>query len=444
MLNPRKTSFLYYCLFTAVKWYFHLFYKKVIITGRTNIPENVPLIFAANHQNALMDALAILFAVNRPVVFLARADIFKKASVARLLYFLKILPVFRMRDGIDNMSNNTAIFEKTVEVLEAGLPIGILPEGTHTDIKHLQPLKKGICRIAFMAAESSAFKLNLNIVPVGIDYAHYQHAGTPLLINFGTPIAAGNYYTLYRENQQKAITMLRDDLAVAIKKEMIDVADNEYYTSTLTAALVYCDTYLLRTNTSPDYIHRFRAAQTLVNTLEEAYERDNSVKDKLRNSVADYLHLLKSQRLRDEQIARPYNLSALIMQACISVLVAPIHLTGILINYLPYTIPARFTKRIKDPQFVSSVNFGLSFLTFLIWYILLNTFILVYTANILIAASVTTVGVLSGLTAFYHYKRLLRVLAHLRAYRLMTTKAALYAHLCNARAAITQIVGGIV
>ncbi|MBK6965724.1 MAG: hypothetical protein IPH20_17820 [Bacteroidales bacterium] len=87
-------------------------------------------------------------------------------------------------------------------MLQSGVPLGILPEGTHTDIKHLQTLKKGICRIAFQAAETSGFGINIHIVPVGIDYAHYQNAGTHLLLNYGTPVEVGAYHELYNENPQ--------------------------------------------------------------------------------------------------------------------------------------------------------------------------------------------------------------------------------------------------
>ena len=42
-------------------WHNNVFYRKVIILGRENINPDHHLIFAPNHQNALMDALAVLF-----------------------------------------------------------------------------------------------------------------------------------------------------------------------------------------------------------------------------------------------------------------------------------------------------------------------------------------------------------------------------------------------
>ena len=97
--NIEKASVFYKLLSVSAKFFFNLFYRRFIIVGRENIPEGQQVIFAANHQNALMDALAMLFAYGKPVVFLARADIFKKALVANVLYFLKNIPVISTLDG---------------------------------------------------------------------------------------------------------------------------------------------------------------------------------------------------------------------------------------------------------------------------------------------------------------------------------------------------------
>ena len=90
-------------------WHNNVFYRKVIVLGRENINPDDPVIFAPNHQNALMDALAVLFTNKGQNVFLARADIFKRKSIAAVLYFLKILPVYRIRDGFSSLKGNDEI-----------------------------------------------------------------------------------------------------------------------------------------------------------------------------------------------------------------------------------------------------------------------------------------------------------------------------------------------
>jgi len=387
-----------------VKLFFKLFYRRITITGNERIPEDVPVIFAANHQNALMDALAMLFAANRPVVFLARADIFKNARTAKLLNFLKIFPVYRIRDGIETMGNNSLIFDKTVQVLQSNTPLGILPEGSHNNIKHLQPLKKGICRIAFQTAESSNFKLNIHIVPVGLDYTNYQNAGTHLLVNYGEPIAIAGYYDQYRENPQKAIAQLRDDLAIAIKKEMIHVENAEYYTPITSLAEILIPDYLTANGLKDTRSTRFTATREIINRIETAAAQNKLDLQDLKEQTNSYIMLLEQYKLKNKLFESPLPSGWMLFVSVIfSVLLLPFHLYGMIFNYLPYKIPVIFTRKIKDPQFISSLNFGLGFVTFLIWYLILLVVLLIFSGSLLITVVSLISFPFAGLFTFYHY-----------------------------------------
>jgi 1-acyl-sn-glycerol-3-phosphate acyltransferase len=113
-----KWSLFYEILRWFVRIAHRLFYSSVVVIGKENIPEGVPVIFAPNHQNALMDPLAIVCTLPDQVVFLARADIFSNKIARFFLRFLKILPVYRIRDGKENLDNNQYIFDLSVEVLK--------------------------------------------------------------------------------------------------------------------------------------------------------------------------------------------------------------------------------------------------------------------------------------------------------------------------------------
>src|SRR3989339_838281 len=117
--NIEKYSAGYALLkFVAGLWHNNVFYRKVIVIGQENLNPDHHIIFAPNHQNALMDALAVLFTNEGHNVFLARADIFRKNMIASILYFLKILPVYRMRDGFSSLKGNEEIFTKTIDVIK--------------------------------------------------------------------------------------------------------------------------------------------------------------------------------------------------------------------------------------------------------------------------------------------------------------------------------------
>ena len=217
--NIEKFDFFYHLLRSYVGfWHNYIYYRKVIVFGKERIDWSVPNIFAPNHQNALMDALAVLCTLKKQLIFLARADIFKKKSVARILYAFKMLPVFRIRDGYENLKQNDDTFHDTYRVMQHNTGIAILPEGNHAGFRRLRQLKKGICRIAFQAGEASDFKMDVKIVPVGLEFSHYWLFRQVLTVVYGHPISVSEYYDTYRENPTKGLLELRDRHSLELKK----------------------------------------------------------------------------------------------------------------------------------------------------------------------------------------------------------------------------------
>lgn len=438
--NIEHTPVWYRLLYALANLFFRLFYRRITITGKQHIPKEEQLIFASNHQNALMDALAMLFAYGKPVVFLARADIFKNQRIARLLYFLKILPVFRPRDGAETMNQNYETFARTSRVLNAGVPIAILPEGTHSPIKKLQPLKKGICRIAFLTAESQDFKSDILIVPVGIDYTHYSRAGTELLVNYGEPIHVADYYPIYRENPQKAILQLRDRLAEAIKPLMIHVEQEEYYHTIQQLLLINRENGGKTEPGENKRFHHFAADRDFISRLNRAAATDPTLMPALKQACNSYFSLLSHYKLRDRLFHRPQaGLLKTIFQALLSLLLMPVHLAGMIFNYLPYKLPVRFTKKVKDKQFLSSLHYGLGLVHFFFWYLIAGIILGLTTGNFIITISVLIFLVVSGLFAFYHYIILKVLIGRFRLLMLKTTGNEGYHRIITAREAILQL-----
>ena len=149
----------------------YLSYRKIQVTGLENVPKDGAVMLAPNHSNALMDAMVILRTRRTPTVFGARADLFGNPVVAKLLTFLKILPMVRKRDGLRNVLRNVDIQEDILEVMEDGVPFCMFAEGTHRAKHSLLPVGKGIFRIAIDAARR--FDKPVYVVPVGLDYSDY-------------------------------------------------------------------------------------------------------------------------------------------------------------------------------------------------------------------------------------------------------------------------------
>ena len=170
-----------------VKIALHLYFKKITVSGRRNIPKNVPIILVANHQNALIDPLLLATNTSLRPWFLTRASVFKNPIAAKILHFIRMLPVYRVRDGFSTIQQNQKTFEATFEVLKANGTVIIFAEGSHSLVRNLRPLSKGFTRMAFGLKEKYP-ESNPVILPVTLEFSAHQRTGSRVRINFGEPI----------------------------------------------------------------------------------------------------------------------------------------------------------------------------------------------------------------------------------------------------------------
>lgn len=398
-------------------WHNNVFYRKVIVLGRDNIDPERPLIFAPNHQNALMDALAVLFTMKGQPIFLARADIFKKKFIANILYFLKMLPVYRIRDGFRSVVGNDEIFDKTIDVLRNKRGLVVLPEGNHDGHRRLRQLKKGICRIAFQSEEASDFKLNIAIIPVGLEFTHYTRYRQVLTVIYGKPIEVSEYHESYRKNPEIALNELRSRLSDEMKKIIVHIESEEDYEAIDELRTIVNGRYsdkirlpkLFRDRMLIEKINRLKIKDLPL--YRKICELSLVVKKKTEELKTDYRFLAKKRH------PLHWHLAGLVGLA----LTFPLFLYGNLFNLTFLQIPNMQSQKIKDIQFRSSVKYGISvgialILTPII-LILLLIFIPIWWIALLIFISIP----LTGLFAWTYYLLARRINGGFRIRKLIRT-----------------------
>jgi len=355
-------------------------YFRTKVHNFKNVPKDDIIIYAPNHQNALMDALAILATVHTEPVFLARADIFKKKTIEKILTFLRILPIYRIRDGKESLGNNEAIFRKTIDVLKNKNGLVILPEGTHGDKRRLKTLKKGIARIAFEAEEANDFKLDIKIVPVGLDWTGYINFRSRLFVNYGEPISVSEYYEEYKKNPPRGMNLLRERVSKELKKYMIHIESEEYYDMFDQIRNIYLPNMIkkmgFKKNKQPN---QFYAQKEIIDKLEK-FEKHNPEETKvLSEKTQRYGQLLKKLNFRHWVVQKDkYSCLGILSQIILMIPLFPLYLIGGIMNYLPYKVPVWASNKIKDTQFISSVRNVVCLIVFPLYYILLivaSTFI---------------------------------------------------------------------
>jgi 1-acyl-sn-glycerol-3-phosphate acyltransferase len=354
----HKRNFIYYNIYPYVRMFFFHFYGKVQVKGLENIPKGQPVIFAPNHQNALMDALIVLFASPQDVVFLARADIFNSRAMAFFINSLKVLPVFRQRDGAQELGKNEEIFDISVNTLKHHHHMCVMPEGNHGHQRKLRAFGKGIFRIAFTAQEDHGSEPFVKIVPVGIDMSDYVKQNASLFLNFGEPMEMSDYWEQYQEAAPRAINAAKKDLIDNLKPLMIHIDTDEYYQTLMDIREIFNDS--------------MRAAK-------EAEAGDSKMKA-IADKVMQYKKGLEDMNIRD-WVVREKGIGALKSLGLHLglILTFPLFLYGYLTNILPYWLPVRMVRNLKDRQFHSSVKLGLAVLIlFPLWYFIMSLLVLIF------------------------------------------------------------------
>ncbi|MDR2816592.1 MAG: 1-acyl-sn-glycerol-3-phosphate acyltransferase [Proteiniphilum sp.] len=207
--------------------------KLVFVGRKENVSKNRPVIFAPNHRNALIDALTPVYAGHhrKQVVFLARAHIFKQRFAAWLLRGMRIMPVFRIRDGKDNLNKNNEIFDHAARILKKNNPLALFPEARHNPKQSLLPIQKAVPRIVLPTESSLGFQLRSRIVPDSIYYRNISGFLSDAYITFGAPIEVSGYKDMYNENPGLAINHLRQEPENRLKSMTVNMLSNrlKYY-----------------------------------------------------------------------------------------------------------------------------------------------------------------------------------------------------------------------
>jgi len=188
------------------------YFKKIEVLNSDSIPKTQPVLILGNHQNALLDALIIATTNKRFAFFLTRASVFNNPVISNILKSLNMIPVFRIRDGWNNLTNNNAVFQSCAELINNNEAIAIFPEGNHNLKRMVRPLSKGFTRIVFDALDKNP-DLNLQLVPVGLNYQKPEHFGDSVSVIYGNPKAVNQFISDDRnESVIKLKTTIFNDL----------------------------------------------------------------------------------------------------------------------------------------------------------------------------------------------------------------------------------------
>lgn len=183
-------------------------FYRVRVEGRAGVPDDGPVILAANHRSFL-DSLFLPLVLGRRVTFVAKAEYFDDRKTAWFFRGCGQIPI--RREG--GTASERALASAT-DVLQRKKVFAIYPEGTRT--------RDGLLHKGHTGAARLALRCNAPIIPIGLvgtDDVQPVDARLPRLfrrvtIRFGEPIEPGRYAEA--TNDRLALRELTDEVMYEI------------------------------------------------------------------------------------------------------------------------------------------------------------------------------------------------------------------------------------
>lgn len=389
-----------------------LSYREISYVGLDRIPKDGAVIYAPNHTGTLMDAMVLLAMDNYPKVFVARADIFKNPKIAKILTFLKIMPIMRMRDGIEEVKRNNETIERAVDVLRDKVPFCIFPEGQHQTKFSTLPLSKGIFRIAFQAQELMP-ETPLYIVPVGIRYGNFFRFRSTVRIQIGNPINVCDFFKENSElNTQEQMNVMRVMLEERMRDSIFYIPNDEDYEATLevcAAVVSRQKKHLRRENSKLRGMEAYFAANNLsVKQIQEMKHSNPERTQRLMNLGREAKQMRTKENISLKSVAVRFPILSRVLKSIIFILLLPYTLLTTICS-LPITLICNFLNgKFKDSAFHNSVRF---LINLVVWPILMIIYAaLAYALLPWQTALILTLAILPSPLVVHDGYRLVRIL----------------------------------
>lgn len=320
-----------------------------------------------------MDGVLLSVLLRSRLSLLARGDVFKKLTANKALRSMRLLPIYRMEDGAGNeqAAKNQQTFNECYEIFRKNGMVLIFPEGYCVSERRLRPMKKGAAKMTFEAIEKYP-EMDLQVIPVGMNYSNSGHFREEVCINFGHPIAVQSYMELLKEGKQnKAITDFNTKLFEDLEREMVIIKDSSNDQ--------VGNQYLLmaRNQYKPAFFgffkktkKRFLAEKRAANDLNHLSETNPESFETFRNNVSNYFETFKNLKIKDKYFAIP--LFEKILYLIFTIVFAVPALVGLLLNFIPVRMAKNIAgAKVKKIEFYDSVYMGSAAIIGIIYSLLL-------------------------------------------------------------------------
>ena len=332
-------------------------YRRFEIHGQENLPKDGALIYGINHSNTLMDALVVLATSHHKKVFMARGDIFANPTVAKILKFTRILPLFRIRNGVAAVRNNTDSIEQAVDVVHDKVGLYLFPEGRHRTKHSLLLLSKGIFHIALDSNKEFGEEKPVYLVPVGIEYGDYFRYRSTCMVNFGEAINVTDFIKNSTEdNDAVLMNQLREMLSDRLSHLITFIPDDEDYEAIWEIVKMKNEK-----RAGGLYKKMLRNRATVEKILKYKEEHPEETKELFDKVLAFSKHRVE-QKISVTSTAKRRPLVNSFWKLIVAIIGLPYFLASTVANAIAWIPMVILKSKLKDKAWGNTVSFGSKFL----------------------------------------------------------------------------------
>lgn len=411
---------IYHSLIQLIKILLSIFFKRVIVTGKENIPDQGPLIIVANHPNTFMDPVIVASISSKRIGFVGNAGVFSNKIVASVLRYFHVIPIYRKKDVLPGEKpNNNEAFAKCHQYLSAGNMLLIFPEGSSLYELNLREIKTGTARIALSYEALKNFEGNLRILPIALDYSDSIQFRSMISVTVGEPIPLHTYKVAYETDEVECVNALTQQIRRALAKHIPQTAGKEQEDFLIKAHKFYVAYFEPEADLHANPKHSLTVRNQLSKALHYIHRHNENLYHDTQTKVQTFFGLLKSENLTtgfftDEFLKKNLlwvNLGYFLQ----FFLLLPFYLVGLITNYIPYILPSKIFNILKlDIEYKTSVQMFAGLLTFPVFYLLeLWVFRTYVSTAILHSVLLVLLFIITGYIAMYYWtevKRFVRVL----------------------------------
>ena len=418
-----------------------VYFRRIEVTGRENVPPEDPVIFVLNHPNALVDPVFLLCLAPRRLAFLAKKPLFRTPVIGYIVRALDSLPAYRRQDEGEDVSRNLETFAAARELLGRGIAIGICPEGVSHNEPRLKPLKTGAARIALATAASGA--LDVKIVPAGLYYTDKTTFRSSALLHFAEAIDVPRINldpdgtpprVAVRELSNKVQEAMREVMLHAEQEEALGLIDR--------AEKIFSAEEI----DEPDEEQRLDRSLQLRQRFLEGYsfyrQHEPRRLDDIEVRIARFEAELKQARLDPSDLSLPptagHTILQLLAQVLTCVVLAPFAAIGLVFHYPAYRLAGYLSRRLgREHDVLSTFKIASAMLLFPLTWLTVAVFAWVFSGWLSVAISLLALP-LCGYAAVRFAEEIDRFYGSFAALALFVLRRRRFVRLLAERAAIKR------